>query len=164
MDGMNEKGLAVGYHFVNRLKPGDGFICCSIARMLLDTCKSTEEAIWLLKEIPHRHAFNYSLYDSSGHAAIAEASSKGVQVKRGQKLACTNHFELGDKRSENRNRLEETMQRKKWIEGRFHTELNPKDAFAFSTGQMVPYSKKSTATGLELFIQLYMYLKHSKSL
>lgn len=134
MDGMNEKGLAIGYHFVNRLKPGDGFICCSIARMVLDTCKSTEEAIWMLKEIPHRHAFNYSLYDSSGHAAIAEASSKGVEIKKGHKLACTNHFELGDKRSENRHRLEETIQRKKRIEGQFHRALTPREAFAFFNG------------------------------
>ncbi|KIL45456.1 hypothetical protein KP78_30000 [Jeotgalibacillus soli] len=55
---MNEKGLVVGYHLVNRRNAAEGFICTTIARFLLDTCATTEEAIDLLKPIPHRQVFN----------------------------------------------------------------------------------------------------------
>ncbi|MCM3595897.1 C45 family autoproteolytic acyltransferase/hydrolase [Metabacillus idriensis] len=131
IDGMNEKGLVIGYHFVNRLKPGDGFICCSIARFILDTCKTTAEAILKLKEIPHRHAFNYSLYDAAGHAAIAEASSKGVSITSNSQMACTNHFESPSKLSENRHHLVETHSRKNQISEVFSPDFSASDAFIF---------------------------------
>ncbi|WP_246056046.1 C45 family autoproteolytic acyltransferase/hydolase [Alteribacter natronophilus] len=109
MDGMNEKGLAAGYHFVNRLRPSDGFICTTIARMILSRCTNVGDAVHMLKEIPHRHAFNYSLMDSSGDRAVVEASGKGVEVRRNSSSGCTNHFE--EKKGENRHRTGESVSR-----------------------------------------------------
>ncbi|PYZ98284.1 acyl-CoA--6-aminopenicillanic acid acyl-transferase [Alteribacter lacisalsi] len=109
MDAMNEKGLAAGYHFVNRLRPSDGFICTTIARFVLNRCATVKEAVSLLKEIPHRHAFNYSLTDASGDTAIVEASGKGVEVHEGDVSGCTNHFEK--KQVENRHRTAESISR-----------------------------------------------------
>lgn len=66
MDGMNEKGLVIGYNFMNRKKPADGFICCMIGRLILEACANVEEAVEMLKEIPHRHSFTYVVHDTSG--------------------------------------------------------------------------------------------------
>ncbi|USK31757.1 C45 family autoproteolytic acyltransferase/hydrolase [Bacillus sp. F19] len=142
IDGMNEKGLVIGYHFVNRLKAGDGFICCSIARFILDTCKTTEEAVAKLREIPHRHAFNYSIYDAAGNAAIAEASSKGVSITSSHQLACTNHFESPSKLVENRHHLVETHTRKEQLSEAFRKDFTASEAFTFFNSRSSVIFKK----------------------
>ncbi|WP_046173932.1 C45 family autoproteolytic acyltransferase/hydolase [Domibacillus indicus] len=110
IDGMNEKGLVIGFHFVNRRRAEDGFTCSIIARLVLDSCATTEEAIALLSSLPHRHSFNYSLYDASLQSAVVEASPRGVQVRR-QTDVCANHF-VSDKLSgENRYHTAESKER-----------------------------------------------------
>ncbi|MFC4402999.1 C45 family autoproteolytic acyltransferase/hydolase [Gracilibacillus xinjiangensis] len=91
-DGMNEKGFMTGYNFVNRRNDGDGFIPTIITRMLLEKCQSNEEAIALLKEVPHRVAFNYVLADRFGNRHVVEATSQAVRVK--EDTVSTNHFDL----------------------------------------------------------------------
>jgi predicted choloylglycine hydrolase len=107
MDGMNEMGLAVGYNFMHRKNPGDGFICCMIGRIVLESAASVEEAVDLLKEIPHRHSFSYVVYDKSGQTYIVETSPRGVEVR--QSAMCTNHFEM--MKEENRNHLVDSKRR-----------------------------------------------------
>ncbi|WP_249777730.1 C45 family autoproteolytic acyltransferase/hydolase [Paenalkalicoccus suaedae] len=111
MDGMNEHGLAIGYHFVNRLKPQDGFICCSIARFILDSCKNVKEAVDVLTSLPHRHAFNYSLTDKSGRHAVVEGSGQGAIELKQHDDVCSNHFRLEKKQGENRRILDESKNR-----------------------------------------------------
>ncbi|MDX6153583.1 C45 family peptidase [Marinococcus sp. PL1-022] len=91
MDGMNEKQLAMGYNFMHRKKPGDGFICSMIGRLILEVCASVEEAVDMLKEIPHRHSFSYVIQDRKGSSKVVEASPRGVIGRDDQ--TCTNHFE-----------------------------------------------------------------------
>ncbi|SDN34177.1 C45 family autoproteolytic acyltransferase/hydolase [Alkalicoccus daliensis] len=111
MDGMNEHGLAVGYHFVNRISPEDGFICCSIARFLLDSCRTTREAVEILKDLPHRHSFNYSLSDRYGDAAVVEGSAKSTIELIKHDNVCSNHFRSEAKANENRHMLTESKER-----------------------------------------------------
>lgn len=107
MDGMNEKGLVIGYNFMHRKNPGIGFICCMIGRLILESCANIDEASEMLKEIPHRHSFTYVVYDKSGKAYAVEASPRGVEVR--QTIACTNHFEI--MKHENRNHLGDSERR-----------------------------------------------------
>lgn len=90
-DGMNEKGLVMGYNFINRRQSADGFLCNMIGRIILETCANVDEAIDLLKEIPHRHSFSYVLLDPSGVTQIVEVSPKSINVRNSN--VCTNHFE-----------------------------------------------------------------------
>lgn len=107
MDGMNEKGLVMGYNFTHRKKPGDGFVCYLIGRIILETCADVEEAVALLKEIPHRGSFSYVVMDQSGEASIIEASPRAVDVRKS--YVCTNHFEIQS--HENRNYLKDSYER-----------------------------------------------------
>lgn len=107
MDGMNEKGLAMGYNFTHRKKPGDGFVCYLIGRIILESCANVEEAVTLLKEIPHRGSFSYVVMDQSGGTSVIEASPRAVDVRKTN--VCTNHFEI--QKHENRNYLKDSYER-----------------------------------------------------
>ncbi|WP_106494625.1 C45 family autoproteolytic acyltransferase/hydolase [Lentibacillus sp. Marseille-P4043] len=107
MDGMNEKGLVMGYNFMHRKKPGDGFICNMIGRMILESCATVDEAITMLKEIPHRHSFSYTVLDKSEETFVVEATPRSVEVR--QSNVCTNHFEL--LKDENRHHLADSYKR-----------------------------------------------------
>lgn len=111
MDGMNEKGLAMGYNFMHRKLPGDGFICHAIGRMILETCQDADEAAALLKEIPHRHSFSYIVYDRKQTSYVIEATPRHVEVRPGN--ACTNHFERLE--HENRRVLDDSLERMRAI-------------------------------------------------
>src|SRR5699024_9470130 len=107
MDGMNEKGLAIGYNFMHRKKPGPGFVCWLIGRILLESCANVAEAVALLQEIPHRHSFSYIVLDASGESCIVEATPRDVVVRKSN--MCTNHFEL--LKDENRRHLDDSLAR-----------------------------------------------------
>ncbi len=125
-DGMNEKGLTMGYTFMNRKRPGDGFICHMIGRIILELCSNTEEAVDLLKEISHRGSFSYVLFDSTGKLPyIVETSPRRVEVRQG--YACTNHFKLMTE--ENRHVLDDSKKRMQVIEDHQGDGLSGHDAF-----------------------------------
>jgi len=94
VDGMNEHGLCVGLHLVNPRHAEPGLVCILIVRMVLDQCATTREAIALLRRLPHGQPYNYSLIDSTGSAAVVEASPSIVAVREGEQLGCSNHFTL----------------------------------------------------------------------
>ena len=111
IDGMNEKGLVIGYNFTHTKKSADGFMCSMIARMVLETCATADDAVALLKEIPHRHSFSYVVQDKRGIPYVIEASPRKVVAR--QSNVCTNHFHL--LHEENRYRQEETREREQNI-------------------------------------------------
>lgn len=112
MDGMNEHGLAMGYNFMHRKNPGDGFVCYMIGRIILESCATIEEAVALVKDIPHRGSFSYVVTDKSGVTKVIEATPREVAVREAS--ACTNHFEI--QQHENRNYLKDSYERLSVIE------------------------------------------------
>ncbi|MCP8615627.1 C45 family autoproteolytic acyltransferase/hydolase [Salirhabdus salicampi] len=125
-DGMNEKGLMIGYTFMNRKRPGSGFICHMIGRMILERCANTEEAVNLLKEIPHRGSFSYVLFDRRKETPyIVETSPRRVEVREG--YSCTNHFEILTE--ENRHILNDSKKRLEIIEEHQVNSLGGSEAF-----------------------------------
>ncbi|MFD1362903.1 C45 family autoproteolytic acyltransferase/hydolase [Lentibacillus salinarum] len=125
MDGMNEKGLVMGYNFMQRRKPGDGFVCHMIGRIILETCATVDDAIQLLKEIPHRGSFSYVVLDRNEETYVVEASPRAVEVR--QSNACTNHFEL--LQHENRHHLDDSKRRIHVIDKEASQSIGAHDAF-----------------------------------
>ncbi|MGN8645714.1 C45 family autoproteolytic acyltransferase/hydrolase [Gracilibacillus sp. HCP3S3_G5_1] len=125
-DGMNEKGLVLGYTFINRKRPGDGFVCHMVGRLVLELCANISEAVELLKELPHRGSFSYVLFDGeSDVATIVETSPRGVEVREGN--TCTNHFEIMKK--ENRYHLDDSNKRLTAMNDKHDTVLTGREAF-----------------------------------
>ncbi|SDJ06756.1 C45 family autoproteolytic acyltransferase/hydolase [Natribacillus halophilus] len=123
MDGMNEKGLVMGYNLTNRKKPDDGFICSMIGRLLLESCANVTEAVEMAREIPHRHSFSYLVFDTKGEMVVIEASPRGVNSRIAS--ACTNHFDI--QTNENRFRLDDSKRRLALMEE--NSTLDADDAF-----------------------------------
>ncbi|QDP39556.1 C45 family autoproteolytic acyltransferase/hydolase [Radiobacillus deserti] len=123
MDGMNEKGLTMGYNFINRIKSDDGFVCNMIGRIILEACANVDEAIEVLKEIPHRTSFSYALLDASGKSVVVEASPRSV-VARDSNIS-TNHFEMLTE--ENRYRMDDSIRRQNLLQA--HRKGNINQAF-----------------------------------
>lgn len=94
LDGMNERGLVIGLHFVNEEISGNGFLATTICRLVLDQCATTGEALALIRKLPQRYCYNYSILDRDGKTAIVEATPNKQLVHRSNSLACTNHFEF----------------------------------------------------------------------
>ncbi|MBS4197928.1 C45 family autoproteolytic acyltransferase/hydolase [Lederbergia citri] len=119
-DGMNEKGLAMGYNFINRIGSGNGFVCNMIGRIILETCANVEEAISLIMEIPHRTSFSYVLLDPSGETFVVEASPRKVVARKSN--ISTNHFEVLTE--ENRYRMNDSLRRQNELEKQQSNDLN----------------------------------------
>lgn len=75
-------------------------------------CADVEEAIHILKEIPHAASYNYSLLDQKGQFAIVEASPGAVAVIKNQTLlSCVNNFRTEEMLSYNRSNQNSSFQR-----------------------------------------------------
>ncbi|EKN70069.1 hypothetical protein BABA_06821 [Neobacillus bataviensis LMG 21833] len=103
-DGVNEEGLVLGLHFVSNSDYAIGISPWTAIRMVLDKCSSIDDAIYMLKKIPHSACYNFSLGDKTGNIAEVEASPEKVIVRNGQSfMSCVNHFQ--DDMIKNKNRI-----------------------------------------------------------
>lgn len=143
LDGMNEKGLVVGLHFVNHEERAEGFFATSIVRMLLEQCADTTEAIAFITDIPHGYCYNYSITDRNGHSIIVEASLGKQIIIDTNPLICTNHFESDVLREKNRNNIQVqgSIARKRHVHSLLERHLTTEDYYIhFNHGQSPLFS------------------------
>lgn len=129
LDGMNEKGLVVGLHFVNNKHKAEGFIATTIVRMLLEQCRNIAEAAELIAKIPQGYCYNYSIADSSGKSIIVEASPEQQVIKYTDSFICVNHFESEGLREKNRQEIEGSVKRKEHVHSLLAEELSPMSVY-----------------------------------
>ena len=131
LDGMNEKGLVVGLHFVNHEYKAEGFLATTIVRMLLEQCASMEEAVDFISSIPHGYCYNYSITDPSGKGVIVEASPQKQIVNYGPPLVCTNHFQSNSLKDKNKKEIQGSMKRKDYLSGLLTEKLTPVSSYHY---------------------------------
>lgn len=129
-DGVNENGLVAGLHFVSHDGYAKGVSPWASIRMVLDGCSSIDDAVALLKEIPHSACYNFSLGDGKGNMAEVEASSEKVTIRYGDStLSCVNHFQDEQLTSKNRDSIEGSIQRNNHLLGLMDMRLSHHDMF-----------------------------------
>jgi predicted choloylglycine hydrolase len=144
LDGMNERGLVIGLHRVRKSPRYPGLSSVLIVRIVLDQCASTAQAVTMLRRLPHAMAYNYSLLDAEGVAAVVEAVPGSVAARTGPWLACTNHFQspllqpLNRRAAHSQSRLPplETLAARKTSAETVFTSLNRSTSPAFHHGYL----------------------------
>jgi len=112
LDGMNSNGLTCGLHFVNNDTHKKGFLGSTIVRIIVETCNTVEDAIELLKELPHAASYNFSLVDRNGEFAIFEASPEQTNVYREKNsISCVNMFQTDQMKHLNRQNVSSSVDR-----------------------------------------------------
>jgi predicted choloylglycine hydrolase len=95
LSGMNEHGLALANMEVTRgIRLPQAMPYVLLYRRVLERCKTTEEAIELLRATPRQSANNLMVMDASGSRAVVEITPDAVHVRRApddQPLISTNH-------------------------------------------------------------------------
>lgn len=92
LDGMNEDGLAVSLTFGGRKAHGPGIAMPMVLRYVLETCRTTAEAVAKLLAIPVPMAQNVTVLDRSGDVATVFTGSDRAPATT-SRLLCTNHQE-----------------------------------------------------------------------
>jgi predicted choloylglycine hydrolase len=95
MDGINAAGLAIGIASVQGGRDHPGIMFHIAARIVLDRCRSTVEAVEFLQTIRHARSINFLVADASGGLAAVEAAPGRVCVIRPDNgfLAAANQFQ-----------------------------------------------------------------------
>ncbi|WP_017187698.1 C45 family autoproteolytic acyltransferase/hydolase [Alkalibacillus haloalkaliphilus] len=129
-DGINQKGLVMGLHFVSNNEYSKGVSPWTAIRMVLDMCSSVDEAIQMLKAIPHSACYNFSLGDQSGNIAVVEATPSKIVIRLGESsLSCVNHFQDDDLEDKNRLAVEGSVKRNDYIQGISNKQLSHQEMF-----------------------------------
>ncbi|MEL6555075.1 MAG: C45 family peptidase [Cyanobacteria bacterium J06621_11] len=96
-DGVNSKGLAVGYTFVAGTASQPGINFQLVIRGLLEKCSRVQAAIAWIKSLPLSTYQNIVLADSAGEIAVVESGPERLEVRypeeNAQFIVATNNFQ-----------------------------------------------------------------------
>lgn len=81
-DGINEYGLAVGLTFVYPTIIKAGFNAGMLVRYLLEKCKTTDEAISFLKDVPIASQQTLTIADRIGNIVVVECNCEKTEIIR----------------------------------------------------------------------------------
>ncbi len=81
-DGVNEPGFAVGLTAVAPSHIRPGLNAGMLLRLMLETCRTVDEALTLLRSVPVASAQTLTLADAGGAIALVECSCRRVEVLR----------------------------------------------------------------------------------
>ena len=95
-DGVNEHGLAAGLTSVSPGRIQPGLNAGMLLRLMLETCRTVEQALALARRVPIASAQTLTLADAGGAIAVLECNSSHLEVMRpapGRPFVCaTNTF------------------------------------------------------------------------
>ncbi len=81
-DGINEYGLAVGLTFIYPTIIKAGFNAGMLVRYLFEKCKTTDEAISLLKSVPIASQQTLTIVDRIGNIVVVECNCEEIEIIR----------------------------------------------------------------------------------
>ena len=81
-DGINEYGLAVGLTFIYPTVIKPGFNAGMLVRYLLEKCKTTNEALAVLKSIPVASQQTLTIADREGNIVVVECNCEEMEIIR----------------------------------------------------------------------------------
>ncbi|MFZ5915771.1 MAG: C45 family autoproteolytic acyltransferase/hydrolase [Chloroflexota bacterium] len=123
-DGINEHGLFVALHLI-RAQTAEGvppgLVYHLIPRILLETCRTADEAVQQLQAMPHLFPFNYFVADADEMFAV-EVYPGQVHVREPENdcLVVTNYYQLPKLRPlHGRRNLATQIQRVQYVQERF---------------------------------------------
>lgn len=129
-EGVNEKGLAVALHFVNHKDTQNGLTGASVIRILLDTCENTDQAVNMIKQLPHSWSYNFSIGDAEGNTVVVEESPFEIKVRTDTNLLlCTNHFQKREMGRLNRESSESSQERLNYLSQGSLAKMNGSEVF-----------------------------------
>jgi len=115
IDGMNEHGLAVSLAYGGRSNNADGFAITLVLRYVLEFCRTSLEAVEVLKNVPIHMAYNITLVDIKGIAKTV-VICPGKPVRVSPLTFATNH--QNDAPIENLNAIADSYLREQFLSAR----------------------------------------------
>lgn len=93
-DGLNEHGLAAGLTMVYPLHIKPGLNAGMLVRLVLESCRTVDEAVGLLSSVPPASSHNILLADKKRDMALVQSCCDKTVVQRpeGDFIYATNHF------------------------------------------------------------------------
>lgn len=119
MDGINEQGLCITMSNAVPCEQSEeeGLRFWMVIRILLDKCKSTEEAVALIKELPISSYCNLIITDKNNNVVLAEICNSTKMFKsisentKDSYICSTNHYNLKGMEALVKNRMNHSVNR-----------------------------------------------------
>lgn len=156
-DGINEYGLSVGLTFIYPTIIKAGFNAGLLVRYLLEKCRTTNEAIQTLKQIPIASQQTLTIADNTGNIAVVECNAENVEViKANEKdnfVIATNEFSSENMKKYNNYNIDDWKAEERYNVG-YNALVTNKNNFSFDLakdilsvkyGFMCQYDRKTNA-------------------